>query len=134
MLVICLGVSYACNMCYNVDNMSRRLILILCLMASIVVLLMLNFTTPSEVGPLGVLVFFTMIYIVMFGLAQGVVRLFVGVLDRKMRLREYLYGAVIAMGPIVLLLIKSLGYLNLLTMGVTVVALFLACFLIKKRV
>ncbi len=114
--------------------MSKRLILILCLIASIVILLMLNYTTPSEVGPFGVLVFFTMIYIVMFGVSQSIVSVFVKLLDRKMGLRAYLYGAIIAMGPIVLLLIKSLGYLNIFTIVATVFALFLACFLVKKRV
>lgn len=114
--------------------MSKRLVLIMCLLALIVILLMLNFTTPSEVGPLGVLVFFTMVYIVMFGVFQTIVRIFVRLLDRKMGVREYLYGAILAMAPIVMLLIKSLGYLNILTISATVIALFLACFLVKKRI
>ena len=41
--------------------MVNRLIMLISLVASIVLVAMANFTNPAEVGPLGVLVFFTTI-------------------------------------------------------------------------
>lgn len=119
-------------MCYN-ELMPKRLIPVLSLLAAIVLLVMLNFTTPTGIGPFGVLVFFAAVYVVMLGVAQMIVRFGAKVMKRNLAQREYLYSAVIAFGPIMLLLAQSLGSLSPMTVGLTVVFVFLACFLIGKR-
>ena len=43
--------------CYN-KLMPKHLVPVLSFGAAVVILLMLNFTTPAEIGPFGVLVFF----------------------------------------------------------------------------
>ncbi len=98
--------------------MPKRLIPVLSLAAAIVLLVMLNFTTPAGVGPPGVLVFFGAGYLLMYGIAYLVVKVF---------------AAVLAFGPIMLLLAQSLGSVSFLTVGLMVVFVFLACFLISKK-
>ena len=102
------------------------------LIAAVILLLMLNFTTPAGIGPFGVLVFFTTFYILMFGIATGIVRIFVKLLDRKMGNKEYLYGVVLAFGPIMLLLLQSMGGLTIWTVGMMVIFVLLGCFLVSK--
>lgn len=115
--------------------MLNRVILLLSLVATVVLMVMLNFTTPAEIGPLGVLVFFTTVYIVVFGLATALTRLFRLITGQKgaMRRKDYLYAAVAAFGPILLLLAQSFGSLSIWTLGLVVGFVGLACFAISKR-
>ena len=113
--------------------MPKHLVPVMSLIAAVILLAMLYFTTPAGIGPLGVLVFFTAVYIVMLGVAQMFVRFGAKLTKRNLAQREYLYSAVIAFGPIMLLLAQSLGSLSPVTVGLTVVFVFLACFLIGKR-
>lgn len=113
--------------------MPKRLIPVLSLLAAVILLVMLNFTTPTGIGPLGVLVFFTTFYVLMFGLAVGVVKIFVKLLGKQMGRKDYLYGVVIAFGPIMLMLAQSLGSISLLTVALTVLFVLLGCFLVSKR-
>ena len=56
--------------------MPKHLVPVMSLLAAVILLVMLNFTTPAGVGPFGVLVFFTTFYILMFGVALALVRFF----------------------------------------------------------
>lgn len=113
--------------------MPKHLIPVLSLLAAVILLVMLNFTTPTGIGPLGVLVFFTTFYVLMFGLAVGVVRVFAKLVGKQMGRKEYLYGVVIAFGPIMLMLAQSLGSISVLTVALTVLFVLLGCFLVSKR-
>lgn len=113
--------------------MPKRLIPVLSLAAAITLLAMLNFTTPAGVGPLGILVFFGAMYLLLFGVAYLVVRVFAVIGRHRMGRKQYLYAAVLAFGPIMLLLAQSLGSVSFLTVGLMVVFVFLACFLISKK-
>lgn len=118
--------------CY-IENMPKHLIPVLSLTAVAVLLAMLNFTTPTGVGPLGVLVFFVAIYLLMFGIANLLVGIFMKLLGRNKGRRRYLYSAILAFGPIMLLLAQSLGSISPLTVGLTLVFVILGCFLVAKR-
>ena len=98
---------------------------------------MLNYTTPKEAGVLGVLVFFTMIFIALFGLMVELVKIFQRILkDKNGKDKEisenktYMYATVVAFGPIILLVARSV---NLLTIALVAIFVFLGCFLIYKR-
>lgn len=114
--------------------MNRKIILPSTLVATLVLLLLMNFTTPNEIGPLGVLVFFTMFYIVMFGVMDVivlVVRRFL--LKKREKLakrkdgkiarerREYFLAAVLAFFPVLILVFRSAG-MNVLEMIAIVLA------------
>lgn len=113
--------------------MPRRLIPVMSLLAAVALLLMLNFTTPVDVGPLGVLVFFLACYVLMLGIALLLVRIFMKILGKPMGHKGYLYGAIIAFGPIMLLLAQSLGSMSPFTVALMLIFVFLACFLVNKR-
>ncbi len=129
---LCSQFSY--EVCYN-TVMVNRLITILSLVGFAVMMVMLNFTTPAEIGPLGVLVFFTTIYMTVFGLAVLLVRAFSRMNGRKgvLRRKDYCYAAVGAFAPILLLLAQSFGSLSIWTVLLTVAFVFLGCFAISKR-
>lgn len=112
--------------------MPKRLILFLSLVAAVLMLFMLNFTTPAGVGALGVLVFFFACYVLTLGIAVLLVRLFTRLAGKKMGRKGYLYAAVIAFGPIMLLLVQSLGALTPITLVLVVTLILLVCFLISK--
>lgn len=112
--------------------MPKHLIPVLSLLSAVVLLLMLNFTTPAGVGAFGVLVFFAACYMVVLGVSLALVGLFTKIMGKTMGNKSYLYAAIIAFGPIMLLLVQSLGALNLLTVGIIVLVVSLVCFLVSK--
>lgn len=114
--------------------MPKHLVLISSLLATAILLILLNFTTPTEVGPFGVLVFFATFYVLMFGVATLAVRLFGRLAGKQRRNKDYLYAAVVAFGPIMLMLAQSLGGVSFLTLLLVAVFVFLGCFLVSKRV
>ena len=115
--------------------MLNRFIILASLIAVIILMVMLNVTAPAEIGPLGVLVFFTMVYIVVFGMATGVVALMRRVTGHRggMRKKDYFLSAIIAFGPIMLLLMQSFGSLNLWTVVLCLIFVSLGCFYISKK-
>jgi len=102
--------------------MNRKIILPSTLFATLILLLLMNFTTPNEIGPLGVLVFFTMFYVVMFGVMDVIVLVIRRMLLKKREKlakrqdgkimrerREYFLAAVLAFIPVLILVFRSAG-------------------------
>lgn len=102
----------------------------------VLLLLMLLFTSPTEIGPVGVLLFFTTVYIVSFGLVTKVMQVFLRLAykKREFRNKDYLYAAVLAFGPIMFLMARSFGAINLWTTLLICLFIALAEFLVAKRV
>lgn len=98
---------------------------------------MLNFTTPHKAGVLGVLVFFTMVFMVLFGITYEIVKVFQKILSDKNKQgnkiserKTVMYATVVSFGPIILLVARSA---SLTTIGLAGIFVFLGCFLIYKR-
>ncbi len=113
--------------------MPKHLIPVLSLLAAVVLLFMMNFTTPADVGPLGVLLFFIAFYVLMFGVALCLVKILTRLSGKHISKKTYIYGAVIAFGPIMLMLAQSLGSMSVVTVGLTMAFVLLGCFLVSKR-
>lgn len=96
---------------------------------------MLNFLSPTEAGAFGVLLFFTTLYIVIFGIVTILMRLFCRMSGRKDKLsnKGYIYAALISFAPIMALLACSFGILNIWTLCLIIVFLFLIGFLVNKK-
>ena len=122
------------EVCYN-EVMLSRFVPVVSLISVAVLLVLLNFTTPTSLGPVGVLLFFVLVYLVMFGVATGAVAIFRKILGKKgeMGRRDYGCAVVIAFAPILLLVSQSLGTLNLLTVIIVALLTFLGCFWMLKR-
>ena len=101
-----------------------------------VLIVMLNLTSPTEIGPLGVLLFFTTVYLVAFGLTTLLFQSFMRLAFKKetFRGKDYLFSAIFAFGPIMFLMARSFGAINLWTTGLICLFVFLAEFLVAKRI
>ncbi|MBQ3445533.1 hypothetical protein IJQ51_00545 [Candidatus Saccharibacteria bacterium] len=114
----------------------NRFIISISIIGLAVLMLMLNFTSPTEIGPVGVLLFFTTLYVFIFGILTLAMQAFFYFTMKKPALshKEYLYSAVLAFGPIMLLMARSFGAINLWTIVLIILFLSLAEFLVYKRI
>ena len=114
----------------------NRIIYILSIIGLAVLIVMLIFTSPTGIGPFGVLLFFTTIYIVFLGIVTFLLQAFLRIAFKREKFhnKDYLYAAVLAFGPIMFLMARSFGAINLWTTGLIVVFLSLAEFLVYKRI
>lgn len=124
----------------NMSYMSGRFFIILSLVSAIFLAVMMNITTPSDIGPFGVLVFFTLFYVFCLGititLCRGVL-----MLKKKMQKKEvgdttkksYFYGSILAFAPILLVFMRSFGELNVLEILLVVLFVIVSCFYISKK-
>lgn len=96
---------------------------------------MLMFVSPTEIGPFGVLLFFTTVYVVIFCVISILFRLFKQLAFKKPHLggKDYLYSAILAFGPSMLLMARSFGVVNLWTVTLIVIFVSLAEFLAHKK-
>ena len=114
----------------------NRIIILLGIIGLAALILMLTLTSPTEIGPLGVLVFFTTLYVVIFSLSALIMFVFYRLAFKRevFRSKDYLYAAVIAFGPIMVLMARSFGAINIWTLALIIIFLFLAEFLVMKRI
>lgn len=113
----------------------NRLILAISIIGLAALFIMLNFTSPTEIGPFGVLLFFTTLYVTLFGIISLILWTFYRLAFKKetFRNKDYLYAAVMAFGPIMTLMVRSFGAINLWTVSLILIFLVLAEFLVAKR-
>ncbi len=114
----------------------NRIIIGISIMGLAALILMLNLTSPTEIGPVGVLLFFTTLYIILFGIISLIMHTFLYFASKKVVLsnKDYLYSAVLAFGPIMMLMAKSFGAINIWTIILIVIFLALSEFLVYKRI
>ena len=98
--------------------------------------LIISFTAPVEVGPLGVLVFFTTLYAAIFSLMSVFLAVFLRVAMKRgsLRKKDYLYTAVFAFGPIMLLMARAFGTISLWTISLIAIFILLIEFFVYKRI
>ena len=122
-------------LCYNKTMKHSRAIIIISIIGLAALIMMLNLSSPTEIGPFGVLLFFTTLYVVIFGFVSLIMRLFYRfAMNREVfRNKDYLYAAVISFGPIMVLMARSFGAINFWTIGLILIFLFLTEFLVMKR-
>ena len=102
----------------------------------VILALFLTFTSPTAIGPLGVLVFFTTLYITIFSAFSTLLQIFkrLAFKNETMRRKDYLYAAVMAFGPIMVMMARSFGAINLWTLSLMALFLLLAEFLVYKKI
>ena len=114
----------------------NHIIYIMSIIGLAALILMLNLTSPTEIGPIGVLVFFTTVYVTFVGIFTLLLQVFFRTAFKRTEMtnKDCLYAAVLAFGPIMLLMARSFGAINLWTIALIIIFLALAEFLVKKRV
>ena len=120
--------------------MRSKIIPVLSLAALFGILAMVNYMSPKEAGVLGVLVFFTMIFIFMFGVMVELIKVFQKILSDKNgrggkpdENKTYMYATVAAFGPIMLLMIQAFASVSVFTVSLVIIFVILGCFLVHKR-
>jgi len=109
------------------------------LFAVIFLMIIINLTTPSDIGPLGVLVFFTLIYLVCLGVIVSLCRVFFTIKSRLKKetkashRKSYYYGSVLAFVPMIFVFMRSFGRMNLLEIALVMLFAVVGCFYISKR-
>lgn len=113
----------------------NRIVIAVSIIGLAALILMLNVTSPTEIGPFGVLLFFTTVYLVSFGFMVFLIYSFFKIAFRKQvsSNKLYLYAAIMAFAPIMLMMARSFGAINLWTVSLITIFITLAEFLVYKK-
>lgn len=126
--------------------MMVRIIGIAGLGAALFVLLLINGTTPSTVGPLGILAVFLCMYVILVStltliLWQGsyiLQRVAKGLTVRRpLRVltlrRAYYFSSVIGLAPVILIAMQSVGRVGFYEVGLVSIFVLIGCVYVAKR-
>lgn len=116
------------------------------ILAAVVLLFFVSVTTPSTAGPLGILIVFLSIYIItvaaltfaLWFLNQFIIR-FLSPFSAKRPISQlsigkaYYFSSVIALGPVMVLGIQSVGTVGVYELSLIILLVVLGCFYIAKR-
>ena len=91
--------------------MINRLILILSLVVLSIILAILFLTSPANIGPLGILFFFVLVYFLSFGIVTFFMNFFARTVMIK---KDYINAGIIAILPITVLVLIASGVRNLI--------------------
>lgn len=113
----------------------NRVVIIISIIGLAALILMINLTSPTEIGPFGVLLFFTTLYIVSFGILFFLIQAFTATAFKKKfnSNKDYLYAAIAAFAPIMFLMARSFGAVNFWTISLIIIFMALAEFLVYKK-
>lgn len=121
--------------------MLSKILIIASVISAVFLVVLMTFTTPSGVGPIGVLVFFTLCYIMCLGVTASACNVFFHLKEQisdkhqaNIIKKSYYYGAVLAFAPVIIIAIRSFGGIGPLEIGLVCLAMLVACFLVSKRI
>lgn len=116
------------------------------IISALAVVLMLQFTTPQSVGPLGVLAFFILSYVICASFLYLAIGAIIDVakrvvpsgkwriyLDGLSGVRQYYYASFIALLPIIFLGMHSVGSVGPIEVGLLALFGLIGCFYISRR-
>lgn len=111
----------------------KKVMATIVILALFIVVGMLFFTTPTLVGPAGVLVFFTSLYVVFCGALWCLQWLFKKMAgEGEMNERDYLLGAAWGTAPVLMMLSSSFKMGVVVSGVVTLLIVIMLVILIKK--
>jgi len=126
--------------------MLARVVSVAGLIAASVLLFFVSTTTPTQAGPLGILVVFLCLYVMLFSaltfLIWGVQRIVVKLLSpfavrRPMQpiplSRAYYFSSVLSLGPVMLVGMQSVGGVGVYESGLVILFTLIGCIYIAKR-
>ena len=129
-----------------VGNMLNRVVTISVVVAIIILAIILRVTQPSSVGPLGILVIFILMYMVVLGvltfLLHGGSRMLSKVshpftvkkpLEAFTFSRSYYFASVIALAPVMLVGMQSVSEVGMYDVMLITLFVVIACVYISKR-
>lgn len=126
--------------------MFSRILAIIGVGAAIGLGYMLQATTPTEAGAIGVLAVFLLLYVTlvsvlaffMYFVHKLVVKLFFGDIERRVTTvftlkRSYYYSSILALGPVMLISLRSVGKDGVLEVFLVIALLVLGCVYVSRQ-
>lgn len=126
--------------------MLGRLIAISSFVAALLLILLLGNTTPTTVGPLGLLAVFFLLYVVLIGVFTAALWASSRIIARISKIvtvrrplgaitfrRSYYLSSVLALGPVMMLAMKSIGSLGMYEILLVSIFLLAAIFYVIRR-
>lgn len=121
--------------------MLKKVLSISTISAAVLLVIIFQTTTPASIHPLGILLVFILLYVLVLGVLTFFVyhilyfgaRLKQGEGSGISFRRTYLLSSVLALAPVILLGIQSVGNLTAYEVFLIVVFEFFACFYVMKR-
>lgn len=111
------------------------------IIAAVISVAIMQLTTPATIHPIGLLVFFVCLYVVVLGVLTHVIYIGHQLMRRYLRkhrpemtlLRSYQFASVIALAPVMLIAMRTVGSVTVL--DVVFIALFttMAVFYVARR-
>ena len=127
--------------------MLGRILFIAVILALVLLAVIFNTTVPAAIGPLGILFVFILMYVLVVGVLTFLI-FGLSILSRKCinvliaakkpiqslnLTRSYYFSSIIALGPIMLIGIHSVGELGFYDVLLVVAFLVIACVYVAKR-
>lgn len=120
--------------------MLGKVLALITLGAFVLLSALLQSTSPSTIHPLGILAIFILIYLLVLGVLTffmyALARMINGIRTKKqhVELRQlYYYASVIALAPVMIIGMRSIGHTGWYDIALVVVFEIIACFYIAKR-
>lgn len=107
--------------------------------SALLIIAIMNLMSPDEVSPLGILIFFGLIYVICLALSLVISRLIeslifkIDVVARPKKNNRLFYLMVISLAPVILLAMQSIHDLGVLDFILVSLAVIIICFYIKHR-
>lgn len=115
--------------------------------AIVLLVVLLQTTTPATIGPLGILFVFILLYVsvlgvltfLLFGCSRIIAKLASSVIVRKSTIqsltlgRAYYYSSVLALAPVLFIGMQSVGEVSIYDVVLVVLFVVIACIYIAKR-
>ena len=131
---------------YIVRYMLGKFLIVVAILAAMALMAIVNMTTPSNAGALGVLAVFISAYLLFLSFftfflwggyriiiyitnAVGIKRPLAGMSLR----RSYFYSTILALIPIILISLQSVGGLGVYEIGLTTLLVVIGCVYVTKR-
>ena len=129
-----------------VEYMLGRVISVSIVLAAVVLALILQTSTPSNAGPVGILIVFLLMYVLVLGVLTFVLFWVSKLWNRGMTIvmprhpsapltlvRSYYFSSVIGLAPVIFIGMQSVGEVGFYDVLLIVIFVSVACFYIAKR-
>lgn len=126
--------------------MFSRFLAVIGVFAALGLLYLLQTTTPTEAGAMGVLAVFLLLYITLVSLLafflfytyKIIVKLFFADIERRIAARftfkkSYYYASILALGPVMLISLRSVGKAGLVELFLVAILLIVGCVYVSRQ-
>ncbi|MCQ2049708.1 MAG: hypothetical protein MJZ22_01700 [Candidatus Saccharibacteria bacterium] len=114
----------------------NRNLLSVAIIAFLGIFLALNFVSPTDAGPIGVLLMFMALFVLFFCIVSLLMDVFYKMSGKRkmMRGKDYFYAAIFAFAPVLLLMVRSFGRLTIMNVLLVAIFVILTTFLVHKKI